>query len=1455
MRRPLAKASCRSRSARGIALLLAWMLVLALGAAQAQAAPKGVLGFVGGPSGTGAGQFNTPRGVAVNQTNGELYVVDSSNHRIQRFGAAGFVSAWGVDVVRPGGPGNVPVNEQQTVTVVATGGTFTLTFTGQTTAAIAFDATAASVQAALESLSNLEPGDVVVSGDAGGPWTVDFAGTRADTDVAQMTGNATNLTGTPKSVTVATRINGASAFEICTMAMSCKQGSASLPLDGPGGELSSPQGAVVDEFDGSVYVTNQGNRRVDKFDAAGNFVFAFGWDVSAAGGSGLETCTTDCQQGDAGAGAGQFGAAIGQLTLDPRNRNVVVADPSNRRVQRFDFLGGFVDAFGAPGSGPGQFATSQPTRVAVDSTGNVYTVESSGNFRVQKFNPSGTIGGVFAAAQASGTNSDTTPSDVAVDLANDNVLVAKGDTSSGATERRVLEFNFGGSLVDTHGAGAGLPAANGMALHRSSGRIYVATSANTATHRLAVLGPITPPSVTIGAVSSVMPRSATFNGTVNPNGGELPTFYRFEFSDDGGTTWSRVPATDVNIGSTPGDQNVSQPVTGLEPNTEYQVRLVASRQFAGGSATSAVEPFTTVAIPPSISGVGAREIAATQAVLGGHIDPNASPTTYRFEYGTDTGYGTATAVEDAGSGSTNVSVSKTVPGLQPNTTYHFRLLATNAAGESEGADQTFTTAAGAVPPSGRAYEMVSPLDKNGGEVERDRLEVLSAQSGAAPSGEAVAYLSRVPFADIESGTLHPNYVARRGPGGWTTEGVSPPMGNPLVSATFPRLSGLSRDLSKAYVKTPALLTPDAEDLGGSWGLYARTSGQAERYRLLSSPWEPLGEVSGPTAAANSFEFVTDTADSRHAVFNSNRQLLEDAPSDGPGTQGSNAVYEWADGEVRLVSVPPGVSSFGTQVVGGARALRDGLPGDNLISDDGRRVFFTADGPGGGLLVREDGATTTLIAAGGAQFWAAKSTDGSVAFFRAVAPLTSGAGTNSLYSWDANDTDGQPLTELSRDLRAGQSAGVMGPAAVTDDATSVYLVASGVLAPGDPAADPPRVPTPGEPNLYLWRQGEPVRYIATLDDTLEQSTSVLDGPMWVPDWAGGGRGARVSADGERLLFASYADLDPAYDTTEATPEACGDAEESGDRCRQIYLYDARSGETSCLTCVAGVPVSADANLFGNGDFRRPDQTGGRLIDAPVRQPRNLSADGTRAFFETARPLVSADQNSRLDVYEWHDADLDGRGELRLMSPGRGATDSKFVDASVTGDDVFFTTREQLVGIDTDNQVDLYDARIGGGIPAQNPPPAFPCQGEECQGTPSGAPFLAGVGSGGVSHGDLRPGPRRAFSVARLSRAQLAKLARGGRVPVRVRVNRSGRVALTARAKLGRRVRVVDRASEAARRAGTVRLGLKLSRSARRELASDGRLVVRLAVRFAGVREARASTLRLRRAEASEERSAP
>lgn len=98
--------------------------------------------------------------------------------------------------------------EVQTIAVDATGGTFTLTFSGQTTSAIAYNASAATVLAALEALSNLAPGDLMVLKPSAGNYTVSFSGAYADTNVPQMTASGASLTGGAGTVTIATTTAG-----------------------------------------------------------------------------------------------------------------------------------------------------------------------------------------------------------------------------------------------------------------------------------------------------------------------------------------------------------------------------------------------------------------------------------------------------------------------------------------------------------------------------------------------------------------------------------------------------------------------------------------------------------------------------------------------------------------------------------------------------------------------------------------------------------------------------------------------------------------------------------------------------------------------------------------------------------------------------------------------------------------------------------------------------------------------------------------------------------------------------------------------------------------------------------------------------------------------------------------------------------------------------------------------
>ena len=153
-----------------------------------------------------------------------------------------------------------------------------------------------------------------------------------------------------------------------------------------------------------------------------------------------------------------------------------------------------------------------------------------------------------------------------------------------------------------------------------------------------------------------------------------------------GLVRQKTPTTDAGSGST--SKAVSVGVTGLTAGKTYHFRLVATS--SAGTVQGADATFVT-AEPPAATTSAASSLGSTGATLNGKVDPNGRATTYFFEYGTTTAYGTKTSSSSAGSGSNATNVSKTVTGLKPGATYHFRLVATSDAGTVTGADLSFTT--------------------------------------------------------------------------------------------------------------------------------------------------------------------------------------------------------------------------------------------------------------------------------------------------------------------------------------------------------------------------------------------------------------------------------------------------------------------------------------------------------------------------------------------------------------------------------------------------------------------------------------------------------------------------------------------------------------------------------------------------------------------------------------------
>jgi phosphodiesterase/alkaline phosphatase D-like protein len=228
---------------------------------------------------------------------------------------------------------------------------------------------------------------------------------------------------------------------------------------------------------------------------------------------------------------------------------------------------------------------------------------------------------------------------------------------------------------------------NGITYHYR----VVATNAGGTTYgadRTFTTGTIPPTAVT-NAASGIGATSATLNGTVNANNNSTTVTFEYGLT----TAYSRtVTAVQSPVtGST--NKTVNAPVSDLSPNTTYHYRVAAVN--SGGTSYGADMTFTTLAAPTVLT-TAASSVTTTGATLNGTVNANGTSTTVTFEYGLTTSYGTTvTADQSPVTGSTNTAVSKTITGLTPNTTYHYRVKGQNAIGTSYGADMTFITTLGA----------------------------------------------------------------------------------------------------------------------------------------------------------------------------------------------------------------------------------------------------------------------------------------------------------------------------------------------------------------------------------------------------------------------------------------------------------------------------------------------------------------------------------------------------------------------------------------------------------------------------------------------------------------------------------------------------------------------------------------------------------------------------------------
>lgn len=166
----------------------------------------------------------------------------------------------------------------------------------------------------------------------------------------------------------------------------------------------------------------------------------------------------------------------------------------------------------------------------------------------------------------------------------------------------------------------------------------------------------------------------------------------YHYSNDNGATWTSPRNLDTG-GLTSGDSGTGTYSYGdwVELSDGSLIHLYAQDQ--GSSSYTREARFSVVSDPmaPSITGSDVAGITESAATIIGNVNPNGAATSYHVEYGETTGYGSETSPVSAGSGSSPVAVEVDLTGLDADTGYHARLVATSANGTTNGPDVSFTT--------------------------------------------------------------------------------------------------------------------------------------------------------------------------------------------------------------------------------------------------------------------------------------------------------------------------------------------------------------------------------------------------------------------------------------------------------------------------------------------------------------------------------------------------------------------------------------------------------------------------------------------------------------------------------------------------------------------------------------------------------------------------------------------
>jgi hypothetical protein len=839
--------------------------------------------------------------------------------------------------------------------------------------------------------------------------------------------------------------------------------------------------------------------------------------------------------------------------------------------------------------------------------------------------------------------------------------------------------------------------------------------------------PATSPILALDPASAVTSDSAHLSGSVDPEGGNvdaaagtLPIAWELQL-DREGSGWSTVGSGELSgpeaEASTP--QAVAADATGLIPNSTYATRLLV--HYAGREAEApegSVIEFTTEATAPTVGEASIPPGTPTSWTLTGTVNPHNSPLSdCHFSYGVGAALDNAVPCESVPSGSAPSEVRAKIAGLQPGTEYSFQLVAANQVGSDEGPVLHFSTPteSGGCPNEAiriaqhatqagdcRAWERVSPADKGGGDLIAEGEPV-----AAAADGDGATFRSRYGFADtVGSGNVgRIAYLARRGAEGWSTHAITPP-GRPdarqiigptthteIFSADLSHALTFGYELPGATGDAPERMNMYLEDTA-TRGLTTISSSQRGNGEDPIQYWanEFFGGV----------ELYGASEDLNHVTIESWTQFLPAGTAPGypqgeplepsfffPYAYPYKNVYTWDEGTLHLASILPDGSAppEGARVEGGR---------GSMSADGSAQTFLASPEPGAPqqLYLRIDHERTDLVSESenpafteGAQelFFEGMTPNGKNVFFVTNSPLLEEDENEGpdLYRWtEGPDPEHEAnLSLITRDGNARHSSGVGGSlVGMSDDGNRVYVHNN-------------------RGTLELWEAGSGIKMI----DSVKR-------PIVANQWltlltANPGLG-RVSPDGNWVAYVT---------------DVPGDQRAAFGGAGVLHLFDRRHNTITIIARAASID---------------PHLTNGGGDSPPSFRPHFLSNDG-KVFFTSREALVPQDTNGVADVYEY-----DGpAGRLSLVTSGKGSEPMEFADASADGSDVFFLTRARLVPSDTDEFVDLYDARVGGGFDEPEPSPAAPCAGETCQTAGGNTATSAEPSSHAHTRGNVKPRHRR------------------------------------------------------------------------------------------------------------------